>query len=115
MSTIETLAAVVERLKSRALPEPANESWESLYYNSYGNYSHLRFQDLRAVCPHRTENNDGFRNCGHSENSLTNDTDGAECLCEFCPLAERAYSTDPDDPDADDTDYSEGEQPILML
>ena len=72
--------------------------WERLFYNSYGNYQGYRFQDFRSGCGHRTEDGD----CTHPER------EGDDCICELCPCVE-------EDRDGDDTDYSEGEQPVFVI
>lgn len=86
--------------------------WEQTYYNSYGNYTHYRFQDFRAGCEHRRDGGMYTGDCDHPDNELGDD---AECLCDFCPLVEKAYSDDPEDENYDGCDYSEGEQPIFVL
>ena len=76
--------------------------WEPLFFNSYGGYYGYRFQDFRSGCESRNSEGD----CMHPKNELAGD-DETPCLCDYCPLVEA------DDED-DDTDYSEGEQPILV-
>lgn len=50
--------------------------------------------------------------CAHPENECSNSNgELAECLCDFCPCVEKDY----DDEDPDEPDYSEGEQPVLVI
>lgn len=84
-----------------------SRKWEEGYYNSYGNYTDYRFKDFAGQCKHLDREN---FNCNHSQHACAGSTD-PECLCDFCPFVVRAE--DKEAPDA--FDYSEGDQPILVL
>lgn len=85
--------------------------WERTFYNSYGNYTGYRFQDFRSGCPHRRKG-EMAGDCAHPDNECSNSNgELAECLCDFCPCVEKDY----DDEDPNEPDYSEGEQPILVI
>ncbi|MFA6125487.1 hypothetical protein [Sphingomonas sp.] len=87
--------------------------WERSYYNSYGNYHGYRFQDFRAGCEHRDDKHGGCNpSCKNPDHPYaTWEPDYRECCCDNCPMVEKDY----DDEDPDAPDYSEGEQPILVL
>lgn len=80
--------------------------WERVFFNSNRGYSHYRFQDFVVGCAFR----DSERNCAHKDNEAGGGGDGLSvCACDFCPMVQ----TDIDA--GDETDYSEGEQPVLVL
>lgn len=80
--------------------------WERVFWNSSRGYNGYRFQDFRAGCGSRDEEGD----CRNPANEFGGGEGGTSlCLCDYCPMVE------PDISDDDDTDYWEGEQPILVL
>ena len=82
----------------------ARPRWERLFFNSYGGYYGYRFQDFRSGCKSRSGNGD----CTNPKSELAGDAE-TPCLCDYCPLVEADIN------EGDDTNYSEGEQPILVL
>lgn len=95
-----------EERSSIASNHPA-ERWELLFYNSYGNYMGYRFKDFQSGCEKRGGHEDDHQ-CLHPEHPWAGGAD-RPCECSFCPMVE-------EDIDDDDTvDYSEGDQPILVL
>lgn len=88
--------------------------WERRYYNSYGNYMGYRFQDFRSGCRHRDNNHGGMCNaaCRHPEHTNAHEElDYRECCCDLCPCVEKDY----DDEDPNEPNWSEGEQPVLVI
>jgi hypothetical protein len=84
--------------------EPTEEGWEVKFYNSYGNYTHYRFQDFKGVCPMRGGE---YGECDHPEHDCAS-ADDRPCECSLCPCVNEAADED------DEIDYCEGEQPIIV-
>jgi hypothetical protein len=85
---------------------PDGPRWERVFFNSNRGYLGYRFQDFRSGCQFR----DSDRNCWNPANQFGGgDGDSSICACDYCPMVE------PDIADDDDTDYSDGEEPILVI
>lgn len=88
--------------------------WETAFYHPYGNYTGYRFKDFRSGCKHLKQTDFGTE-CAHPENELAGDEE-PPCLCDYCPLVETAYQSEArGEANYDDTDYSEGDQPIYVI
>lgn len=90
--------------------EPLVGTWERKFANQWGNYYGFRFKDFKCVCEYRKKLNGMFPFCGHPKHDFAQHgpIEERECACEMCPCVEM-------DIDDDDTLYSEGDQPILVL
>lgn len=74
------------------------------FFNCYGNYHGLRFQDVQRGCAFRNIDGD----CTHHDNELSEESE-PPCACDYCPLVETDIEY------GDETDYSEGEQPVRVV
>ena len=82
--------------------------WERSFVSRSGNYDGYRFSDFWSGCGHRVECAGQLNYCAHPEHPDAHLPQCERvCMCELCPCVEIDIA------EGDDTDYSEGDQPIL--